>query len=208
MRIFLVENHEIFREGLIKTLTNQMNFEIVGNTDDLEEIYPNLIRLNVDLLILSLSTTGKNEIELIQDLSYQFPNTKILILCNHLSEQFAARTIKAGASGFISKKITSKELITAIVKIMSGQKYLESELSTNISLHSLDKNYVLPHEELSGRELEVMLLIAKGKKISKIASDLSLSINTISTYKARIFEKMNMKSTAEIIRYVLEHNLI
>ncbi|MCL5028435.1 MAG: response regulator transcription factor [Bacteroidetes bacterium] len=208
MRIFVVENHEIFKEGLIKILNSQTNFEVVGSASLPEEIYSNFVRLNVDVLVLSITFYGKNEIELIQDLINKFPNIKILILCEHASERLALRLIQSGASGFVSKKITANELITALMKIMSGLKYIESELSASISLHSMYKSYSLPHEKLSDREIEVMRLIANGKKISKIASDLSLSINTISTYKTRIFEKMNMKSTAEIIRYVFEHNLL
>ena len=208
MRIFIVEDHAIFKEGLIKILNNQPGYEVVGTSNSSGDIYSKLSALNIDLIILGCTFAGKFETDIIDQLKNNFPKTKVLILCEHSSHLFALRFIKAGASGFISKKIIIDEFMEALIKIKSGQKYIESNLSSFIVANSLDKNSILPHEKLSNREMEVLRLIANGKKISKIAADLSLSINTISTYKSRIFEKLNMKSTAEIIRYVFEHNLI
>jgi len=115
--------------------------------------------------------------------------------------------MKYGATGFLTKKAPAKEFVSAIRKISGGNKYIESSLSESISLKAIDKNNQLSHEKLSDREFEVMRKIASGKRLIDIASDLSLSINTISTYRTRILEKMNMRSTVEIIRYVLDHNL-
>ncbi len=208
MRIFILEEHAILKEGLIRILNNQPGYEVVGTANSSEELFSKLNGLNIDLIILGCTFAGKFETDIIDLLKNNFAKVKTLILCEHSSNLFALRFIKAGASGFISKKISVEEFLDALIKIKSGQKYIESNLSSYIDANSLGNNSILPHEKLSNREMEVLRLIANGKKISKIAADLSLSINTISTYKSRIFEKLNMKSTAEIIRYVFEHNLI
>ena len=123
-------------------------------------------------------------------------------------ERFAIKTLKAGASAFLTEQTSVEDLITAMNKIASGSKYIEPKLSERISLRVVDSSYNSPHERLSEREFEVMKMIAAGKKISNIAIELSLSINTVSTYRARLVEKLNIKSTADIVRYALEHNLL
>ncbi len=207
MRILLVESHEIFREGLIKILGNQPGFEIIGSANDFKEIYSNEIISKAELVLFSTEFIGKNELEFIRDLVFKLPKLKILVMSEQLSERFAVSSIKAGASGFISKKTMSTELVDAIKKVSSGQKYVEPYLSIINSSWRTDEIGSLLYNKLSDRELEVMILLAKGYKISKIAGDLSLSINTISTYKKRILEKLEMNSTADIIKYVIEHKL-
>lgn len=207
MRIFIVEDHEIIKEGLIKIFSKQNDFEIVGESVKVEGLHSYLKSGEVDIVIISFANPESNELNTIKNLNDNYPNLKILVLSMYADERFAIRTIKFGAVGFLTKRAPAKEFVTAVRKIMSGNKYIESSISESISSNSLDKNNQLSHEKLSDREFEVMRKIASGKKLIDIASDLSLSINTISTYRTRILEKMDMKSTVEIIRYVLDHDL-
>jgi two-component system, NarL family, invasion response regulator UvrY len=207
MKIFLVEDHEIIKEGLIKIFSRQTDFEIVGEAKDVEGLYAYLKGDEIDVVIISFANPESGELNVIKNLKESYPNVKIIVLSMYADERFAIRTLKYGASGFLTKRAPSKEFVAAVRKVISGGKYIESALSESISLKAIDKNNQLSHEKLSDREFEVMRKIASGKRLIDIASDLSLSINTISTYRTRILEKMNMRSTVEIIRYVLDHNL-
>ena len=207
MKIFIVEGHEIIKEGLIKVFSKQSDFEIVGESKNVEGLISYLKSSEVDIVIISFAIPETNELNTIKNLNDNYPNLKILVLSMYADERFAIRTIKFGAVGFLTKRAPAKEFVAAVRKIMSGNTYIESSLSESISSKSSDKNNQLSHEKLSDREFEVMRKIASGKRLIDIASDLSLSINTISTYRTRILEKMNMRSTVEIIRYVLDHDL-
>lgn len=207
MKIFLVEDHEIIKEGLIRVFSKQNDFEIAGEAKNVEGLCTFLKSDEVDVAIISFASPESSELNIIKNLREDYPNLKILVLSMYADERFAVRTMKFGAAGFLTKRAPAKEFIAAVRKIISGNKYIESTLSESISLKAIDKNSQLSHEKLSDREFEVMRKIASGKRLIDIASDLSLSINTISTYRTRILEKMNMRSTVEIIRYVLDHNL-
>jgi DNA-binding NarL/FixJ family response regulator len=207
MKIFIIEDHEIIKEGLIKVLSKQSDFEIIGDAKNVEGLYIYLRSGEVDVVIISFANPESSELNTIKRLRENHPKIKILVLSLYSDERFAIRTLKFGAIGFLTIKASSKEFVGAVRKIVSGNKYVESRLSESISLKTIDKSNLLAHEKLSDREFEVMRKIASGKRLIDIASELSLSINTISTYRTRILEKMNMKSTVEIIRYVLDHNL-
>ncbi len=208
MRILIAVNHELIKEGLLKVFDEQADFNVVEITAATENISSILKRMTVDIIIYNIFYPNKNDLDLIYELHSKYPQTKILVLGAISTERFAIKTLKAGASAFLSEQTSIEDLVIGINKIMSGTKYIESKLSERISLRAIDSSYNSPHERLSEREFEVMKMIASGKKISGIASELSLSINTVSTYRARLSEKLNIKSTADIVRYALEHNLI
>ncbi|MDR3625184.1 MAG: response regulator transcription factor [Ignavibacteriaceae bacterium] len=207
MKIFLVEEHEIIKEGLIRVFSKQNDIEIIGESNNVEGLYSFLKNDEADIVLIGFASPESSELDIIKKLRENYPEIKILVLSMYADERFAIRIMKYGASGFLTKKAPAKEFVVAVRKIMNGNKYVESALSESISLKAIDKNNQLSHEKLSDREFEVMRKIASGKRLIDIASDLSLSINTISTYRTRILEKMNMRSTVEIIRYVLDHNL-
>ena len=207
MKIFLVEDHEIIKEGLKKIFSEQNDIEIAGEAKNIDGLYTFLKSDEPEVVLISFANPESSELAAIKNLKELYPNIKILVLSMYSDERFAIRTMKYGASGFLTKRAPAKEFVAAVRKIADGNKYIESTLSESISLKSIDRNNQLTHEKLSDREFEVMRKIASGKRLIDIASDLSLSINTISTYRTRILEKMNMRSTVEIIRYVLDHNL-
>jgi len=209
MRILLFIKNQLIKEGLLKVFAEQNDFEVIEVLSNQESLFSVLSNNNdIDIIVYNVSYPNKNDIDLISDLHIQFPQIRLLILGALSIERFAIKMLKAGASAFLTEQTSIEELIYAINKIMSGAKYIETILSERISLRAIDSASNLPHEKLSEREFEVMKMIASGKKISNIANELSLSINTVSTYRARLVEKLNIKSTADIVRYVLEHNLL
>ena len=208
MRILLAIKHELIKEGLLKVFKEQNDFNVVETTVFPEDLLSIIKRVNVDVIIYNISYPNKNDIDLISELHSKYPQIKLLILGAISIERFAIKALKAGASAFLTEETSVTDLLTAMEKIMGGTKYIESKLSERISLQAIDSSYSLPHERLSEREFEVMKMIASGKKISNIATELSLSINTVSTYRARLVEKLNIKSTADIVRYAMEHDLV
>ena len=208
MRILLSVKHELIKEGLLKIFEEQNDFKVVETTTFAEDVPAILKKVNVDVIIFNISYPNKNDIDLIYELHSKYPQVKLLILGAISIERFAIKTLKAGASAFLTEQTSVEDLLTAMNKIMSGVKYIESKLSERISLHAIDSANNPPHEKLSEREFEVMKMIASGKKISSIAAELSLSINTVSTYRSRLAEKLNIKSTADIVRYAMEHDLV
>ncbi len=208
MRILLAVKSELITEGLLKVFEEYGDFKVAEITSFPEDLPTIMKRASFDVVIYNISYPNKNDIDLISELHTKYPHVKLVIIGAISIERFAIKTLKAGASAFLTEQTSVEDLITAMNKIASGSKYIEPKLSERISLRVVDSSYNSPHERLSEREFEVMKMIAAGKKISNIAIELSLSINTVSTYRARLVEKLNIKSTADIVRYALEHNLL
>lgn len=208
MKIILVDDHELIREGLKKVLNKESDIEVVGEASGSEEMFDLLNNNEVDIIVLDISLPGRSGLDLISEIKNQFNDVKILILSMHPEERFAVRALRAGASGYLTKGSASKLFIEAIRKIKNGGKYISAELAEHLAFElEVDHNKPL-HETLSNREFEVMRLIAEGKTVSEIAEILCISVNTVTSYRSRILEKMKMKSNAEIIRYAIEQNLI
>jgi len=209
MKVILVDDHDLIREGLKKVINKELDIKIVGEANNADELF-NLLRenKNIDIIILDISLPGRSGIDVIKDIQVESPDTKILILSMHPEERFAVRALKAGASGYITKGKASKSLIKALRKINNGRKYISPTLAEFLAAE-LDVDYDKPiHENLSNREFEVMKLIAEGKTVSQIADILCISVNTVTTYRSRVLDKMNMKSNAELVRYALEQKII
>ena len=162
----------------------------------------------VDIVVLDITLPGRSGLDLIDEIKTHSPSTKVLILSMHPEDRFAIRALKTGASGYLTKGSASKSLIEALRKINDGRKYISPSLAEHLALE-LDVDHDKPlHENLSNREFEVLRLIAEGKAVSEIGDMLCISVNTVTSYRSRIMEKMKMKSNAEIIRYALEQKLI
>lgn len=160
-----------------------------------------------DIIISDISMPGRNGVEIVKILKEQAPKIPVLMLSMHAAEHYAVRTLKAGASGYLTKESAADELVKAIKQIVSGRKYITPTV-IDLLVDEQVNNDNQPHKKLSNREFEVMKMIAVGKKVSEIAEALSLSINTISTYKTRILEKMNMTSNADLTKYAISASLI
>lgn len=208
MKIIIVDDHELIREGLKKVTARESDIDVVGEASNSDELFELLDKQEVDIVILDISIPGRSGIDIICDIKIKAPNTKILMHTMHPEDRFAVQALRAGASGYITKNNASKSLVEALRKICDGRKYISSDLAEQLATE-LEMNYERPlHESLSTREFEVLRLIAQGKSVRNIAEILSISANTVSSYKSRIMEKMRMKTNAEIIRYTIENKLI
>jgi len=206
INVFIVDDHSLIRAGFRKIIEAEHDISIAGEAGNAKEFLKLFAVTNCDLVILDINLPDKSGLELIKEIKAINPKIPVLILSMYPEERYAIRTFKAGASGYISKEFAAEKLIKAIRKIMSGGKYVSEEFAQIMAFdigHS-GENII---ETLSDRELQILLMLGNGKSVQEISGQLSLSINTINTYRARVLQKMNLKSNAEIIRYVIQNNL-
>ncbi|HME61979.1 MAG TPA: response regulator transcription factor [Candidatus Binatia bacterium] len=208
MRILIADDHPIFRAGLKEILIKQPDTESVGEAEDGLKALALARKERWDLILLDITMPGKDGLEVLQELRRERPKLPILILSAHPEDQMALRLLKAGAAGYLTKDRAPEVLLTAIRKILAGEKYISESLAEKTVLRVISESPGLLHETLSDREYQVMRMIASGKTIQEIGEALFLSARTVSTYRARLLEKMNMKSNTELLRYALEHKLV
>jgi DNA-binding NarL/FixJ family response regulator len=208
MRILIADDHPIFRAGLKETLTKERDVDAVGEADDGHKALELARKQRWDVVVLDITMPGKDGLEVLQELRRERPKLPVLVLSAHPEDQLALRLLKAGAAGYLTKDKAPEVLLTAIRKLLHGGRYVSEALGEKAVL-SLESETTRPlHETLSEREYQVMSMIATGKAIKEIAKKLFLSVRTVSTYRARVLEKMNMKSNAELIRYALQNKLV
>jgi DNA-binding NarL/FixJ family response regulator len=204
--VLIVDDHPIVRRGLRDILKEEPDLEVSETSDGREAL--NLIRQqSFDLVVLDLDLPGTHGLDLLAEIKHAHQGLHVLILSMYPEDQFAVRVLRAGASGFVSKESAPKDLVVAIRKILGGGKHI-SERVAGLLLEHLDQTSVShPHKRLSNREFQVLCLIGMGRTIKQIAEELSLSAPTVSTYRARILDKMDMKSTAELVRYAIQNHI-
>jgi len=208
MNIIVVDDHEIVREGMVKILSHQADIKVTASVSSVNDLFEKLKEVEADLIILDISLPGKSGLDTIKDIKLMYNDIKILMFSIFPDEKFAIRAIKMGADGYINKNSSTAEILLAVRKIIKGGKYLKSELVDELLINPEKAGSPNPAELLSDREFEVLRLIAEGLKAGQIAEKLNLSVNTIASYKARIQEKLNLKTTAELTRYAIENNLV
>lgn len=208
IKILIADDHALIRQGLRKVFDAEKDLRVAGEAAHAAEVLDVLSRTKVDLLLLDINMPGRSGIELLQDLRRRFPKVKTLMLSMHPEENVAMRAIKAGAAGFVSKNATPEELLKAIHKVAAGRRYVSQMLADRLAEEIGKPAHARPHESLSEREFEVLCLFGRGRTVSEIARHLSLSVPTITTYRSRILQKMNMKTTAELIHYAIRHGLV
>jgi DNA-binding NarL/FixJ family response regulator len=203
-----VDDHALVRDGVKRILEEQPRAAIFGEAGTPEEALACLEHQDWDVVILDISLGGKSGLELLRDMRQIRPALPVLILSMHSEEQYARRAFKAGAAGYVMKDSPRTALLSAIDKVLQGGKYVSPALAEKLVV-DLEPGSDRPlHEKLSHREFEVMRLMGAGRTITGIAELLALSDKTVSTYRARILEKLQLKTTSEIVRYVIEHNLL
>lgn len=209
MRVLIVDDHAVVRRGLQQILVDEFDDIEFGEATSAEEALDRLREEQWDVVILDVSMPGRSGLDALKEIKKDRPNIPVLMLSFHPEDQFATRVLKAGASGYMTKESAPEELVNAINKVLNGGKYVSAALAEQLA-EDLERDAagVLAHKRLSDREYEVLLDIARGKTVSEIADQLSLSVKTISTYRARILEKMNLKSNADLVRYALRHDLV
>lgn len=208
LKVFIADDHLLIREGLKKILSGEKEFIVVGESGDPDEVLNFINENEVDILILDLNMPGRSGLDVLKHIKKIKPETKVLILSMYPEDQFGERTIKAGASGYITKESASDELLNALKKIAKGGNYISPAFAEKLLYKIKSVNEHKPHELLSDRELQIMILMAKGKTQVEISNELALSTSTVNTYRSRILEKLKLKSNAEIIRYALQNNLL
>lgn len=207
-RILIVDDHPIVRSGLKRILEDMRDVIVGGEASDAAEAIDRIRDEEWDLLVLDISLPGRSGLDLLRDVRRLRPALPILVLTMHSEEEFAVRAVRAGAAGYLTKDRAAEELVRAIEIILGGQKYVGRSLAERLIDEIQRQGERPPHELLSDREYSVLCLIAAGKAVKEIAAELSLSPSTISTYRGRILEKMNLKTDADITRYAIHNHLI
>jgi two-component system invasion response regulator UvrY len=209
LRILIADDHTVVRKGLRQILLEEFPTAEIIETADAATLFMKVLREDWDVVITDISMPDKSGLEVLQQIRREYPRLPVLILSAHSEDQYAIRALKAGASGYLCKDSASEELVTAIRRILLGKKYITTSLAEKLAFHfDQEDDNRPPHESLSDREFEVMKFLASGKVVSEIASQLCLSVTTISTYRARILTKMNLKTNYDLTRYAMEKNLL
>jgi two-component system, NarL family, invasion response regulator UvrY len=208
LRILIADDHTVVRKGLRQILLEEYPSAQITETADAATLFMKVLREEWDVVITDISMPDKSGLEVLQQIRRDHPRLPVLILSAHSEDQYAIRALKAGANGYLCKDSASEELVFAIRRILLGKKYITSSLAEKLAFHLDQEIDRPPHESLSDREFEVMKFLAAGKVVSEIASQLCLSVTTISTYRARILTKMSMKTNYDLTRYAMENNLL
>jgi len=208
IRILIADDHTVVRRGLKQILLEEFPSAYIEDVSDAEEMVSRVMSSPWDVVVSDLSMPGRSGLDALQQIKHSNPNLPVLILSIHPEEHYALRVLKAGAAGYLSKDTASDELVKAEKKVLLGKKYISPTVAENLADTLSSASERLPHESLSDREFDVMKQLASGKSVSEIAEMLSLSVTTISTYRARVMTKMNLKTNPDLTKYALEHKLI
>jgi DNA-binding NarL/FixJ family response regulator len=207
-RVLLADDHTLVRDGLRHILQGMSRFDVVGEACDGPSTIALVRGTPADVLVFDLSMPGpRHGVELVKQIKDEIPSLRILVLTMHAEQQYAVRAFKAGASGYLTKECASNELVAAVTKVTSGGTYVSLSMAERLAESLNEPADVLPHQRLSDREFEVFKRIAAGQTVSEIADELCVSTKTVSTYKARILEKMQMPHEAALVRYAIQHKL-
>jgi DNA-binding NarL/FixJ family response regulator len=207
LRILIADDHAIVRKGLKQILLEEYPSAEIGETGDAESLIAKTSNEKWDVVICDLNMPGRSGLDALHQIKLLSPNLPVLIMSIYSEDQYALRTIRSGAAGYLNKEHIHDELINAIQTVMQGKKFITSAVA-ELLVDSFTSSVAQPHNLLSDREFDVFKLLASGKSVSEIAEQLSLSATTVSTYRSRMMEKMKMRSNAELTRYAIEKNLI
>ncbi len=208
LRILIADDHSVVRKGLKLILSEGFPGSSIEEVADAEEMIKKVIHSEYDVIISDLSMPGRSGLEALQQIKQINARIPVLILSVHPEEQYALRVLKAGASGYLNKDMAPEELVNAVQRVMLGKKYITASIAEKLASVFDQDSDKSPHEYLSDREFSVLKLLAAGKSVSEIAESLFLSVTTVSTYRARIMAKMNMKNNADLTLYAIENKLL
>lgn len=208
IRVLIADDHPIVRQGLRQILSGIPDMAVTGEAINAQETLEQVRAGGWDVLVLDITMPDRSGLDILKEIKHEQPPLPVLVLSIHAEDQLAVRVLKAGAAGYLTKENAPDELVKAIRKVVSGGKYISRSLAESLAF-GLDTASDQPrHKALSDREFQVMQMMANGKTLAEIAEELSLSPKTVSTYRTRLLEKMQLNTNAEIIRYALEHGLI
>lgn len=208
IKILIADDHAVFRRGLKEILEEDSDMSIAGEAANGHQVLDKIRTADWDVVILDLSMPGKGGLDTLVDLKRQRPKLPVLVLSMHSEDQYAARVLRSGASGYLTKEAAPDELVRAVKKVVAGGKYVSSYLAERLAVH-LETDTEKPlHMSLSDREYQVLCMIASGKSVTEIGKELSLSVKSISTYRARILGKMQMRTNAQLTHYAIKGGLV
>lgn len=208
MKIIIADDHAMFRDGIREILLKTSFVQEVDEASSGEELLGKILDKQYDIILLDIGLPGKRGLEVLKEIQTIRPGMAVIMLSMHSEKRYAVKALKANASGYVTKDVSSDELLKAIQKVSAGKKYISENLAQEIAGSFYKKETSLLYETLSEREMTVLLKIASGEKIKEIAADLNVGSSTISTYRARILEKLNLHSDVDIIRYAIDNELI
>jgi len=208
IKILIADDHAIVREGLKQIVAEEKDILVAGEAENSSKLMELLVKEKWNLVVLDINMPGKSGLEALKDIKQLYPDLPVLILSMFSEDQYGLRAIKAGASGYLKKVSAPTELVTAIRKIVSGGKYINQSLAEKLAEKFENTKKELLHEKLSDREYQIMCNIALGKSAEEIAQELSISINTVYSYRNRILEKMSLRSNVELTQYAIQNKLI
>ena len=207
MRVLLVDDHSVVRKGMKAILEDGMPSVTVIEASDGEEALT-LLDDSIGVVVLDLSMPGRGGMEVLGDIRGRLPKVPVLIMSLHSEDTFAVRALRAGAAGYLTKSAAPDQLVAAVVKVSRGGRYLSESIAERLAADVGGHHTGPAHERLSDREFDVMRGIASGKTVSEIADEMNLSVKTVSTYRARLLEKLQMSTNAEVTRYAIENKLV
>ncbi|MGZ8294516.1 MAG: response regulator [Telluria sp.] len=208
IRIIIADDHAIVREGLKQILADTGDIMVAGDAENGNDAIKLARRGDADVLLLDISMPDRSGIEVLKQIKKEKPELAVLMLSMHREDQYAIRSLKAGAAGYLTKQSAPKELVNAIRQVASGLKYISPALAQELANHVGEDHQTALHETLSDREYQTLTMIASGKTVGAIAKELSLSVKTVSEYRARLLVKMKLKNSAELTHYAIKNQLI
>lgn len=208
IKILLADDHAVVRQGIKQIISGAYPQATFGEAQNVHEARDLVGKDQWDILVLDLAMPDGNGLEMLKQIKKDYPQIQVLILSMYPEDQYALRTIRAGASGYLNKDSAPEELVLAIQKVLSGGEYISASVADELVHYARQEGDLPLHKLLSDREYQVLCLIASGKEIREISKELSLSAKTVSTYRARLLIKMNMKTNAELTHYAIQNGLI
>jgi DNA-binding NarL/FixJ family response regulator len=208
LRILIADDHPVFRRGLKQIVEEAPDLLVAGEAANGAEALQEARTDAYDVVLLDITMPVRNGVDVLSQLKHERPALPVLMLSMHPEEQYAVRALRAGASGYLTKESAPEELVAAIRKVSAGGKYVSASLAEHLVSVVQSVGEAPPHAALSNREYQIMCLIASGKTVSEAARELSLSVKTVSTYRARILEKLQLKNNAELMRYATQNQLV
>ena len=207
-RVVIADDHTVVRRGLAEVISDAVDLAVVGEAASGDALLGLLRGGTPDVVVLDLSMPGPSGLDLVKQLRAEYPSLPLLVLSMHPEDQYAVRVLRAGAAGYLTKEAAERDLVQAIRRVAGGGRYLTPVLAESLLAHFDTDPGASPHASLSDREFQVLRLLASGKPVSTIGEELALSVKTVSTYRARLLQKMGMKNNAELTRYAIENGLL
>jgi two-component system invasion response regulator UvrY len=208
IKILVADDHPLIRAGLKQYIVDTNDIVVTDEACNGKEALQRALDNDYDVILLDITMPGINGLDVLKYLKTQKPNSKIIMLTVHPEEQYAARALKAGASGYLTKESAPQELISAIRQVASGGRYITSSFAEKLAFSSVNNTEKPLYQTLSDREYQIMLMIASGRRLYSIAEELLISVKTVSSHRSHILEKLNIKNNAELVRYTIDNNLM